>query len=328
VENPATEWKQNCIPSHLPSGNVELPRVFGMHCSYHAGSKSMIDHVHQLTVVQRPEVNPPENETSLVPNRVLRHLYTTFLRFRVVAPHLPIPVQSCVLAEIMAATCARKHDRLVNAGAAARLAYGESFAELLKTAPAASTTHDALPSGVRDPFSLDQFAATMAFISKLRGEESIFFVLMGKCSLDKSFRHVLRACGESRLPVLFYIETRVNLAAGKRDGQVSEDPRSACAEFGVPVITADVHDPVALYRVTTEALHNARFGRGTTMIESTKVIAAGKNGQFATPLATPNDPLDFMRSYMEARDAWDDDWAKDQHRVAVEELEALAVKCD
>jgi hypothetical protein len=286
----------------------------------------MTDSSHQFTVVQHPEVHAPESEISLVPNRVLRHLYATVQRFHVVAPHLPsaphpdgkASVQACLLAELTAAICARKHDRLFNVGAAARLAQGETFAELLQAAPVPAATHDALPLGLRDRFSLDQFVATMAFISKLRGEQCVFFVLLGEHPLDQGFRHCLRVCAESRLPVLFYIETCLHLSAGKRAHRNRESLRSVYAESGVPVITTDVHDPVALYRVTTEAIHHARFGQGATVIESVRVVAAGKRAR----LATPADPLEFMRGYMQARGTWDDEWAHEQHRAAAEELQA------
>ena len=46
------------------------------------------------------------------------------------------------------------------------------------------------------------------------------------------------------------------------------------------------------------------------MIESTRVIASGKLSR----LATPGDPLDFMKSYMQARGIWDEDWAKSNTR--------------
>ncbi len=302
----------------------------------------MTDSSHQFTVVQHHEVHPPESEISLVPNRVLRHLYVTVQRFHVLAPHLPsaphpdgaTAAQACLLAELTAAICARKHDRLFNVGAAARLAQGETFAELLQAAPAPApaATHDALPSGLGDRFSLDQFAATMAFISKLRGEQCVFFVLLGEHPLDQGFRRCLRVCAECRLPVLFYIETCLHLSAGKGALHLNQPPadlsgirggkgeslRSIYAESGVPVITTDVHDPVALYRVTTEAIHHARFGQGATVIESVRVVAAGKRAR----LATPADPLEFMRGYMQARGTWDDEWAREQHRAAAAELQA------
>ena len=286
----------------------------------------MTDFSHQFTVVQHPEVHTPESEISLVPNRVLRHLYAAVQRFHVVAPHLPsaphpngaTAARACLLAELTAAICARKHDRLYNAGAAARLGQGETFAELLQAATAPATTHDALPPGLGDRFSLDQFAATMAFISKLRGEQCVFFVLLGEYPPDQGFRHCLRVCAECRLPVLFYIETCLHLSAGKRAQSKSESLRSVYAESGVPVITTDVHDPVALYRVTTEAIHHARFGQGATVIESVRVVAAGKRAR----LATPADPMEFMRGYMQARGTWDDEWAREQRRAAAAELQA------
>ncbi len=299
----------------------------------------MTDLFHQLTIVQQhPELRLSDDETSLVPNCVLRHLYTTLQRHQVVASHLPpcgsspastVATQPCLLAEITAAICARKDDRLINARAAARLAQGATFAELLK--PATATAHDALSASVHDHFSLDQFAATLAFIGKLRDERSVFFVMLGEQALDESLRRVLRACAENRLPVLFYVETRIDLAAGKRAGHngkrngKKEEPRPGYAESGVPVIATDIHDPVALYRVTTEAIHHARFGQGATVIESTRVMAEGKMAR----LATEGDPMDFMKNYMQARGVWDIDWAQAQHRAAIAELQsALAMNDD
>ena len=140
----------------------------------------------------------------------------------------------------------------------------------------------------------------------------------GRFPLDASFRHCLRACAECRLPVLLYFETGLHLSARNRARRNPEDLRSVYAEIGVPLITTDVHDPVALYRVTTEAVHHARFGQGPTVIESTRVIASGRLSR----LATPDDPLDFMKSYMQARGVWDEDWAQAQHQTALEELRA------
>jgi TPP-dependent pyruvate/acetoin dehydrogenase alpha subunit len=165
----------------------------------------------------------------------------------------------------------------------------------------------------------------MAFISKLHDEECVFFVLLGEHSFDRSFFHILRVCAECRLPILFYIETRLQLSApkhargngpGHNPGHNNEDPRSVAAAIGVPVITTDLHDPIALYRVTTEAIYHARFGQGTTVIESAQVVAGGKR---ARP-ATPEDPLDFIKRYMQARGIWNAEWAKEQHRAAAEEL--------
>lgn len=289
---------------------------------------SKMDQTQQRTIAQHPPLPLSESATSLVPSRVLRQLYTILLRFQLVAPHLRLPVpsgrsffsQACLLAEITAVLCAGKHDRLLNTGVAARLAQGESFAEVLKNLPEAAaviTTEDPLPSGIRSRASLDQFAATSAFISKLRGEECVFFTMLGRRSLDKEFRQTLRACGESRLPVLFYLETQVDVS-GKPSARNSMDLSSIYAEFGVPVITTDVHDPIALYRVTTEAIHNARFGRGTTVIESVRVVAENQHAR----LATADDPLEFVRNYMKIRGTWDDSWGQAQRQALTEELKS------
>jgi hypothetical protein len=257
-----------------------------------------------------------ENELGLVPKRVLRHLYTTIQRCQLAAPYLPNAALTTASVEITAATCAREHDHMLGMGAASRLARGESLTEVLRGSPTAPT--DGVPRIAFDrakPLSLDQYAAMLALLAKLRGEHSFFFALLGKQQLSEGFRRVLQACGQARLPVLFYLATELHLE-GRKSNRQSEALRTIYTEFGVPVITTDVQDPVGLYRVTTEAMHNARFGRGPTVIETARVITASRKAA----LRSPEDPLVFLREYMAARQIWDEDWANQASLEAVEEL--------
>ena len=282
----------------------------------------MPDSTHTLSS-ETPSHLPEQTETSLVPTRVLRHLYSSILRYYTLAQHLSYPAASrWQIAEITAATCARKHDQLVGAGEAARLACGESLVECVRhprhDEPNRSAELALQRSAVATDLRVEQIATIKAVTSKLRAEDSLVFALMGNHFENESFRRALQICGPSRLPVLFFVETKIDLSASKKANHKSEALRSIYAEFGVPVMTTDIHDPIGLYRVTTEAIHNARFGRGATVIETAQVNASGRKMR----LGSLESPLEFVRSYMEARDLWNEDWAMQQRQQAIAELDS------
>jgi hypothetical protein len=245
-------------------------------------------------------------------------------------------------AEIAAAICARPEDHLLGAGYAARLARGESFSGILRQPPQTNTI--SAPAGL----PLDQFAAVQALLDGLRGTRAVVFALLKRWPLtstpaspkpgllqippDAPFRRVLRLCGQARLPVIFYRETEWQ--PGKRIKRHSKESGSVSTDLRVPVITCEVHDLVALYRITFEAMQNARSGHGATLIETAYVTGSTRgfpvreshNGSLPRSnqreITSPADPLRFLENYMRVRGLWDDNWAGEQRRLAQEELQA------
>jgi TPP-dependent pyruvate/acetoin dehydrogenase alpha subunit len=71
--------------------------------------------------------------------------------------------------------------------------------------------------------------------------------------------------------------------------------RTLYAEFGIPVFSVEANDAIAAYRVATEALHNARHGRGPCVIEA---LTLDGNG------VSKEDTLRLLRTYMERHDNW------------------------
>ena len=75
------------------------------------------------------------------------------------------------------------------------------------------------------------------------------------------------------------------------------DLRTLYAEIGLPVITVDAHDAIAVYRVATEAAHNSRVGRGPTLIEAAFI------GHSRWGMTSP-EPLACLESYMRRHGSW------------------------
>lgn len=104
--------------------------------------------------------------------------------------------------------------------------------------------------------------------------------------LDKAgdWRSTFRFVGQCKIPILYVVPS----SGGTKRGM---DLRTLHAEYGIPVIQVDGADAIASYRVTTEAIHNARVGHGATVLES--ITITGRN-----PGRESVDPVEILESYM------------------------------
>jgi hypothetical protein len=124
---------------------------------------------------------------------------------------------------------------------------------------------------------------------------------------EPAWQNVLRFAGRHRLPILFIVPGRI---AGRRD---STDLRTIYAQFGVPVMTIDASDPIAAYRVATEAAHNARAGRGATVLEAAAVETRNTD-------INSQPPLEHLEEYMRRKGSWDDNWRAEIEQSAREAM--------
>ena len=97
-----------------------------------------------------------------------------------------------------------------------------------------------------------------------------------------------------RLPIVFAICTSP-AAPVLRDEVLS---------FGLPGITVDGHDVVAVYRVAQESVRRARQGHGPCLIEC-KIDRARTQ---SAPGAVSGDPVAFMQDYLQKRKLWSRVW--------------------
>jgi len=124
-----------------------------------------------------------------------------------------------------------------------------------------------------------------------------------------AWQEALSFAGERELPILFVCqEMSVGRTSGQSNGAgVSVKERA----FGVPAISVDGNDAVAVYRVASESISRARLGRGPTLIDCRRFrvsgagVKAGKtthslNGGGARRMATDTDdePIANMERYL------------------------------
>jgi pyruvate dehydrogenase E1 component alpha subunit len=120
-----------------------------------------------------------------------------------------------------------------------------------------------------------------------------------------------------RLPIVFIVE---NCAQSHTNGtsivQSDEDLRDRAEAYGIPGITVDGNDIVAVWRVTQESIHRARTGAGPTLIECrtwrwhAETDAPSTNGRKSKQLSMrwQHDPLHHMEHYMKKRRLWQQEW--------------------
>ncbi|HVP54561.1 MAG TPA: thiamine pyrophosphate-dependent enzyme [Candidatus Eisenbacteria bacterium] len=118
-----------------------------------------------------------------------------------------------------------------------------------------------------------------------------------------------------RLPIIFMVE---NCAQSHTGGAspffADEDLRDRAEAYGMPGITVDGNDIVAVWRVTQESIHRARCGAGPTLIECrtwrwhAEADNPSANGPSRSKLLRQNDPLHHMEHYMQKRKLWKQAW--------------------
>lgn len=111
-------------------------------------------------------------------------------------------------------------------------------------------------------------AVGIALGSRLRGEDAVTIVGFGDGATSKGdFHEALNFAGVRRLPVLFFCENNgyaisTPLATQMPVARVAD----RAAAYGMPGVTVDGGDPVAVYAAVKEAVARARAGEGPTLL--------------------------------------------------------------
>jgi TPP-dependent pyruvate/acetoin dehydrogenase alpha subunit len=151
-------------------------------------------------------------------------------------------------------------------------------------------------------------AGAAALANKTKKNGKVVVAFLGDLPASLGFlEEALHFAGVHQLPILFVCR---NSAASKPRGQKKSAPRQDLAlkvqAHGVPCITVDGDDAVAVYRVATESIAHARRGNGPTLIECKaldgRTHSKTGSGRQGSPLVTKrrkaDDPLKNMEEYL------------------------------
>jgi acetoin:2,6-dichlorophenolindophenol oxidoreductase subunit alpha len=112
-------------------------------------------------------------------------------------------------------------------------------------------------------------ATGVALANKMKKNGKIAVAFSGDGSTSLGFWHeALNFAGVQNLPILFICENNLWAESVNLKFQTKVEDISVKAQaYGIPGITVDGNDVVAVYRVAHESIARARQGRGPTLIE-------------------------------------------------------------
>ncbi len=135
------------------------------------------------------------------------------------------------------------------------------------------------------------------------GNVAVAFCAEGAARLE-CWRETLAVAGGHQMPVVLVCH---NDARDEQEGVAAETNLEEIANeavaWGVPFITVDGNDVVAVYRVASESVARARLGRGPTLIECKAHrfhSGAGTHCENADPLEAL-DPIRNMETYLRGK---------------------------
>ena len=153
-------------------------------------------------------------------------------------------------------------------------------------------------------------AVGTALASRVRRVDEISIAYFGDGASSKGdFHEALNFAGIWKLPVIFFCENNQYAISVpfERQSAVASVAERACA-YGIPGVSVDGMDLLAVYRATKEAHERARRGEGPTLIEArvyrfslhtSHVGTENHRAQEEIEAARQRDPLMLFRRYLE-----------------------------
>jgi len=114
-------------------------------------------------------------------------------------------------------------------------------------------------------------ASGIGFAIKLRGDDAVVLTTIGEGSTSQGeWYEAVNWAAIHKLPVIFMIENNIYAISVRQDRQMAV-PRAAdkALGLGLPGVTVDGLDAIAVHRVVSEAVARARDGDGPTIVEAT-----------------------------------------------------------
>lgn len=161
----------------------------------------------------------------------------------------------------------------------------------------------------------------VALANKMQKKTSVVVALSGEGSTSLGLWHEsLNFAGVQNLPIVFILEN--NLWAESVPARLQsavEDFSVKAQAYGIPGITVDGNDVVAVYKAAQEAIHGARQGGGPTLIECKTYRWYGHSEIDPAKYRTveeleywkSRDPISAMERHLQERGFWAESWKQE-----------------
>jgi TPP-dependent pyruvate/acetoin dehydrogenase alpha subunit len=257
---------------------------------------------------------------SLISDAKLKQLYSTMLQCRLLTERARRAhsrngsaafYAASVGQEAIATGCAidlRPEDTISHESITSRIIAG-----LVKRVPLNATVAELFANGLPSTATEAQLSAatSLALANKREKNTAVVVAFTGKAVTALGAWHeALALSARRRLPLIFVVENNNRVqSAGRRSDW--EDFTRKAHSYGLPGITVDGNDVVAVYRVAHESLERVRQGDGTVLIEARTYRQA-------------DDPLTHMEEYLAAKKLFDARWKNRLVEEFSQELDAAA----
>src|SRR5947207_10197311 len=172
----------------------------------------------------------------------------------------------------------------------------------------------------------------VALALKMKKKDDVVLAFSGEGSTSLGFWHeAVNFSGVHNLPIVYIVQN--NLWAESVNVKLQckvEDLSAKAAGYGMPGITVDGNDAVAVYRVASEAIHRARSGGGPTLIECKTYRWYGHSEIDPAKYRDPAEveywksrhPIPFMENYLKKYKLWSDGFKQGILDEFLKELDA------
>ncbi len=158
----------------------------------------------------------------------------------------------------------------------------------------------------------------VALAYKMQKRPNVVVALSGDGSTSLGFWHeAVNFAGVHKLPVIYVVENNLWAESVSVHLQTAVEDLSVKAQaYGIPGITVDGNDVVAVYRVSQEAIKRARDGHGPTLIECktyrwyghSEIDPAKYRSSEELEYWKSRDPIPAMQRYLAGKNLWSDEW--------------------
>jgi pyruvate dehydrogenase E1 component alpha subunit len=154
---------------------------------------------------------------------------------------------------------------------------------------------------------------------KMQKKDDVVVAFCGEGATSLGFWHeAVNFAAVHKLPIVFVVHNnRWAESVNIRLQMANEDVADRAKGYGIPGITVDGQDVVAVYRVATEAIEHARRGSGPTLIEAKTYRWFGHSeidpAKYRDPeevefWRTQRDPIPLMEKWMKDHNVWSDEF--------------------
>lgn len=158
----------------------------------------------------------------------------------------------------------------------------------------------------------------VALAYKMQRRPNVVVALSGEGSTSLGFWHeAVNFAAVHKLPIVFVVENNGYAESVPLALQTAVcDISTKASGYGIPGVTIDGNDVVAVYTAMREALDRARSGRGPTLLECKTYRWYGHSEIDPAKYRDPKelaywksrDPIPAMQRSLEAAGLWSDDW--------------------